>query len=118
MRKLSRASSNGPFYGKAFVAALALAIASLTACQAPQPTGKYKGPSTAAVTAEEGGGGPGDTSSGGTDDSDAPCEDGAVKECQVVLGEHEGVVTCFEGEQKCTDGKWGDCDEPEDDDDS
>lgn len=116
VRKLSRASSNGPFYRSAFTAALALAIASLIACQPPQPTGKYKGPSTAVVSAENGGGGPGDTSTGGTDDGDAPCEDGAVRTCQIVLGEYNGVVSCFEGEQKCEDGEWGDCDEPEDDD--
>lgn len=117
-RKMRRARDRGPFYGSAISAALALLIASMTACEAPPPTGKYKGPSSAGVTAEEGGGGPGDSGSGGSDEGDEPCEEDAVRDCQVVLGEHEGVTTCFEGEQRCHEGEWGDCEDPEDDDES
>lgn len=41
------------------------------------------------------------------------CDDGDVKACKVVLGEHNGVVTCFTGERRCLEGVWGPCDDPE-----
>jgi hypothetical protein len=39
-----------------------------------------------------------------------PCgTEGDVKECSVVLGRYEGVVSCFVGVQTCIDGYWGPC---------
>lgn len=40
-----------------------------------------------------------------------PCEDGATKECSVILGEHEGILSCFVGVKVCHDGVWGPCGE-------
>jgi hypothetical protein len=38
-----------------------------------------------------------------------PCEHGAVRDCHVKIGEHEGIVTCYVGKQACNEGVWGPC---------
>lgn len=38
-----------------------------------------------------------------------PCADGNRRECSIILGEHNGIVTCYHGVQICQDGNWGDC---------
>jgi hypothetical protein len=37
------------------------------------------------------------------------CVDGAVEPCSEVLGEHDGVVSCFEGTRTCQGGSFGAC---------
>ena len=58
---------------------------------------------------------PGSSSSsgGGGEGGQAPaeCEDGATKACKVILGEHNGVKSCFEGTETCYAGAWGPCTE-------
>lgn len=39
----------------------------------------------------------------------AVCQDGAKKDCYVKLGEHGGVVSCYQGVQVCKNGAWGAC---------
>jgi hypothetical protein len=38
-----------------------------------------------------------------------PCTDGASKKCGITIGEHEGVLTCYEGTQICNAGTWSAC---------
>ncbi|MBI4700467.1 MAG: hypothetical protein HY744_04750 [Deltaproteobacteria bacterium] len=38
-----------------------------------------------------------------------PCTEGATKTCGKTIGEHSGVLSCFQGESTCTGGKWGPC---------
>ena len=42
----------------------------------------------------------------------AVCNDGDTVWCREILGEHRGVVSCFDGVRVCTDGQWGPCTEP------
>jgi hypothetical protein len=37
------------------------------------------------------------------------CVDGAVEPCNEVLGEHDGIVSCFEGTRTCQGGSFGAC---------
>jgi hypothetical protein len=105
----------GPFHGLAPRAALVFAMVFLGACQAPVQTGTYRGPASAVLPERIGGGGPGGRAAGGDEDAveedgdDAACDDGAMRECRVFLGEHNGVTSCFEGVQICRDGTWGAC---------
>ena len=39
----------------------------------------------------------------------ATCEEGATKRCYVTVGEHNGVLTCYEGVSTCVGGVWGTC---------
>lgn len=78
------------------VAAACLAIAVPMAC-----SGSDDHPLPALGT--EGGAGFG----GGT--STGPCATGAVQQCGIKLGEQNGVVSCYMGEQACIDGVWGEC---------
>lgn len=59
----------------------------------------------------------GDEADSSVGDSDperfTPCEDGEVRACLVVLGEHEGVKSCFAGVQVCFEGAFGPCVEGE-----
>lgn len=48
---------------------------------------------------------------GGADAGAAECADGEVRHCSVILGEHNGVVSCFSGEQRCDRGVWSICGE-------
>ncbi len=38
-----------------------------------------------------------------------PCEQGASRACGIKVGEHDGILTCYEGTQACNDGAWGSC---------
>jgi hypothetical protein len=38
-----------------------------------------------------------------------PCASGAERACYVTLGEHDGVLSCFTGTQRCNLGSWGTC---------
>jgi hypothetical protein len=60
----------------------------------PRPTG----------VGGSGGGGEGGATTGG-----GPCVEGTTRECHVTLGEHEGVLSCFDGVEHCTEGAWGPC---------
>ena len=55
-----------------------------------------------------------DDADDGVAEGDAPCEDGVSRACRVLLGEHEGVTSCFVGVEVCLDGAWGDCGSPPD----
>jgi hypothetical protein len=55
----------------------------------------------------QGGGVPG--VDGGTDGSPAACVDGAKKDCHITLGQHDGVLSCYNGVQVCEGGTWGPC---------
>ncbi|HWO14338.1 MAG TPA: C-type lectin domain-containing protein, partial [Polyangiaceae bacterium] len=37
------------------------------------------------------------------------CVDGAVEPCTLVLGEHGGIVSCYEGVRSCAGGSFGAC---------
>lgn len=37
------------------------------------------------------------------------CLEGATRACHLVLGEHAGVISCYEGTQTCSDGAFGPC---------
>jgi lectin-like protein len=37
------------------------------------------------------------------------CSEGAVENCAVTLGEHGGVLSCYEGERTCKGGTFGAC---------
>jgi hypothetical protein len=41
--------------------------------------------------------------------AEGPCNDGAVRECHVPLGDQGRVRTCFDGTQVCTGDTWGNC---------
>lgn len=41
------------------------------------------------------------------------CVDGTVEPCSVVLGEHDGIVSCYEGTRSCVAGKFGACSDGE-----
>lgn len=83
------------------------ALVLLAGCQSETPD--KPGPSGVDMsTGGEGGG----TSTSTTEEG--PCEDGAKRTCKVDLGTHHGITSCFEGEQICTDGEWGDCLDPTD----
>ena len=42
----------------------------------------------------------------------ASCHDGERKACKVFLSRHEGITTCFAGEQVCSGGAWLGCGNP------
>jgi hypothetical protein len=44
-----------------------------------------------------------------TDFRTGPCTDGDSKECSIILGVHNDIVSCFHGTQVCNDGVWGPC---------
>ena len=44
-----------------------------------------------------------------TGEAEGPCQDGATRKCKVVIGEHDGVLTCFVGTEVCDGGEWGEC---------
>lgn len=46
---------------------------------------------------------------GGEDVVGHQCDDGDAKKCRIKIGDHEGVVTCVDGERSCVDGYWGEC---------
>ena len=62
----------------------------------------------AASTAAAGGQG-GASASGGAGGEDTSCAEGETRTCKVVIGEHNGVQTCFVGVELCIDGAWGPC---------
>jgi hypothetical protein len=37
------------------------------------------------------------------------CSDGSTRSCSVILGEHNGVLSCFYGSQICFGGSWSPC---------
>lgn len=40
----------------------------------------------------------------------APCvTDGEARECHVVISQHDGIVNCLNGRQRCEAGKWSPC---------
>jgi len=41
----------------------------------------------------------------------ASCVDGTTKDCIVMVGEHNGVVSCYEGIRTCEGGVWGACED-------
>lgn len=52
------------------------------------------------------------TGSGGSTASSGPgggCTDGDTQDCHITLGQHEGVLSCYDGTQTCEGGAWGPC---------
>jgi hypothetical protein len=48
--------------------------------------------------------------SGGTGGvATGPCETGATKSCNIELGKHGDIVSCYLGTQSCENGTWGAC---------
>jgi hypothetical protein len=80
--------------GLALAAIVASVAAAVGACggyetlDPPEPTGT--------------GGGGGGTTGG-------PCTDGDMHECHVMIGQHDGVLTCLDGVETCEGGSWGPC---------
>lgn len=37
------------------------------------------------------------------------CKEDEKRACHVTIGQHEGVVSCFIGIQKCVNGEWSEC---------
>jgi hypothetical protein len=52
---------------------------------------------------------PGGLLGSGSGGPNETCDAGGIRSCHVTLGEHNGIVTCFEGTQACVDGYWGEC---------
>ena len=50
----------------------------------------------------------------GGDGTGHQCDEGDTKKCRIKIGDHEGVVTCVDGERTCVDGDWSDCEAIED----
>jgi hypothetical protein len=44
-----------------------------------------------------------------TDGGTYACADNATRACFVTIGEHNGVLTCYEGTQTCVEGGWTEC---------
>lgn len=42
---------------------------------------------------------------------DTGCEEGSSRSCHITLGNHEGILSCYVGIQKCIDGEWSQCSE-------
>jgi hypothetical protein len=55
------------------------------------------------------GGGSGGSAGGTAPDSGGPCTNGQTRDCSVTLGEHNGVLTCYDGTRTCVGGSWGAC---------
>lgn len=64
------------------------------------------------ATVASSGSGVADGGSGGAGGSDDACSEGDVRTCNVVIGEHGGVKSCFTGVRVCEDGVWGSCVDP------
>jgi predicted small lipoprotein YifL len=45
----------------------------------------------------------------GTFTPPGPCLEGSRRSCKVILGEHEGIQSCFYGIEICAGGRWGPC---------
>jgi hypothetical protein len=45
--------------------------------------------------------------------SNVPCTEGTTKDCAITIGQHEGVLTCYEGTSTCKGGTWGECENGE-----
>jgi hypothetical protein len=74
-------------------------------------------PATGAPSASAGGGGDDGGGGGGGQPPEDTCEPGAEEECSVVVGEQNGVKTCFRGRRRCqADATWSDCRMSRDDD--
>jgi hypothetical protein len=39
------------------------------------------------------------------------CAEGTIQSCSITLGEHEGVLSCYEGKQQCLGGTFGECED-------
>jgi len=37
------------------------------------------------------------------------CTEGATEACSLTLGEHAGVLSCYEGTHTCVNGQFGAC---------
>ncbi|MEO8181430.1 MAG: hypothetical protein ABI895_21545, partial [Deltaproteobacteria bacterium] len=40
---------------------------------------------------------------------DSACPEGKVESCNLMLGEHDGLVSCYEGTRSCQGGVFGAC---------
>ncbi len=78
------------------LAALGVCAAVAVACSGGQnlPPGMNGSGGSAGSTSAEAGG---------------PCTNGQTRDCHVKLGEHNGVLSCYEGTQTCVGGTWGAC---------
>jgi hypothetical protein len=38
-----------------------------------------------------------------------PCVDGTIESCSITLGEHDGILSCYEGKRACAGGRFGEC---------
>ncbi len=80
------------------LAALALALSGCaveTGDERPAPWSKTSQPQTGADAAEP-----------------APrirCDEGAQRDCQIIIDEANGVRSCWQGVQFCVEGSWSDC---------
>jgi hypothetical protein len=41
--------------------------------------------------------------------AEGPCVDGLIETCSITLGEHDGVLSCYEGTRLCNAGVFGEC---------
>jgi len=57
------------------------------------------------ISGTGGSGGQGGGGSGGG----PPCSPGATRDCHITLGQHNNVLSCFDGVQTCNDGVWSAC---------
>lgn len=89
----------------ALVVAVTAHVALLSGCE-PE-TSPMPGPSGVGGSTSVGGDG-GDGGDGGAPGPER-CEDGATRACEVDLGTHRNVTSCFRGVQTCVEGDWGPC---------
>src|SRR5262245_45525551 len=95
----STAAGAGPLLALLWRGVLVSAIAATaSACGTEDEKHRSPPPSHASTTTGAGG-------SGGSDPG-TPCPEGATRDCHVTLGEHNGVLSCFDGVQTCDGGVW------------
>lgn len=97
--RLSRALAALAQRGRVSLAALSLGLGVLTACGDPDSSAS---PMASAL--------PDDTNTQvGRVPLEPTCVEGAVEPCHEMIGEHDGIVSCYAGTRTCTGGVVGAC---------
>jgi Lectin C-type domain len=85
---------------RAPMAALALGLGMLTACGDPDPTAPPMTSLPSPVGAD---------TQVGQSSLEPTCVEGVVEPCNEMLGEHDGIVSCYQGTRTCSGGVLGAC---------
>ena len=71
--------------------------------------GMFAGAATVAACADDTPSGIGGATNIHGDGGVAACTEGSTKSCYVTIGEHNGVLSCYEGTRTCENGVWTEC---------